>query len=563
MKKRNTIVMAGVLALALLASCKKENNTNQNLNGSDLMRANIEQSADGSRTHVNGTTGEVGWNEGDEFLVVDSEGTSYTFSLVSGQSSASQPNFHCYGSDNMTSPFAAVYPAAGNSISNNTATITLPATQAYAPGSFANGTNVMVGYQTSSEREVNFKNVLGGVCFSMKGDNVVVTRVVLTSSNTNDRLSGTFTVNCTSDTPELAYLSDGGNSITLNCGAGVTLSNDTSTDFYFMVPPGTLESGFTVEAYTGTVKVFETSTTTAHGQGFISRNSIKRADSEFVVAAIVPPGALQGTFTVNASGDKIYFSQGSLQYNPAHNIWRFAENQYDLLHRKEEGMYITVSDYQPDYDGWIELFGWGCTGQQDSQYNTEQSHFMPYEIETTGSLNSGDISYGPTGEHDLSIERGSDWGALPIDNGGNSGWRLWDIDEVLYIFNSRNIEIRWAMANVHGTEGIIIFPDDWDVSFYQLQYYHNFGLINDISDEDWANIFEPNGAMFMTQAGLRIGNTIVGAGEYGAYWSRNNAGEGYAWCPIGDDDYPDLNKQAVGRCIGGLVRLICDVVPNP
>ena len=100
MMKRNTILMAGLLVLGLFASCKKDNNTDQNLVGTDLLRANIEQLTDkGSRTHieVNGNEGYVRWNEGDQFLVVDANGDDYTFTLKGGQSGETEPVFSSFG----------------------------------------------------------------------------------------------------------------------------------------------------------------------------------------------------------------------------------------------------------------------------------------------------------------------------------------------------------------------------------------------------------------------------------------------------------------------------------
>ena len=50
--------------------------------------------------------------------------------------------------------------------------------------------------------------------------------------------------------------------------------------------------------------------------------------------AIVPAkkiSALNGVFTINASGDKVNFSRGNLQYNYGANEWYCAEKQYGVL----------------------------------------------------------------------------------------------------------------------------------------------------------------------------------------------------------------------------------------
>ena len=63
-----------------------------------------------------------------------------------------------------------------------------------------------------------------------------------------------------------------------------------------------------------------------------------------------PEGAKKGEFSVSAD-KKVYFSQGNLQYSPADDKWRFADNQYDVIGE-------TNSQISDTYDGWIDLFGW-------------------------------------------------------------------------------------------------------------------------------------------------------------------------------------------------------------
>jgi len=93
------------------------------------------------------------------------------------------------------------------------------------------------------------------------GDGLTVTRIVLTSANASEHLYGTFTADCTSATPAPTYVSGGGNSVTLDCSATpVTLDANNPTYFCFMVPPASLASGFTVEAFNGTSRIFNAST---------------------------------------------------------------------------------------------------------------------------------------------------------------------------------------------------------------------------------------------------------------------------------------------------------------
>ena len=64
------------------------------------------------------------------------------------------------------------------------------------------------------------------------------------------------------------------------------------------------------------------------------------------------PGLLTGKFTINASGDKIQFSQGNLQYLASTNTWRFAEQQYYYVGNAVGNTTSTGRDSQAD---WIDL----------------------------------------------------------------------------------------------------------------------------------------------------------------------------------------------------------------
>ncbi|MEE0860739.1 MAG: hypothetical protein UIC49_04690, partial [Paludibacteraceae bacterium] len=51
---------------------------------------------------------------------------------------------------------------------------------------------------------------------------------------------------------------------------------------------------------------------------------------------------------------KVTFSPGNLQYHPANNEWRFAENQTDYIGDAN-------SNCSSTYNGWLDLFGWSTS----------------------------------------------------------------------------------------------------------------------------------------------------------------------------------------------------------
>ena len=207
------------------------------------------------------------------------------------------------------------------------------------------------------------------------------------------------------------------------------------------------------------------------------------------------PGALSGRFTINASGEKVLFSQGNLQYV---GTWQFAENQWDCF---------STSQYNDHRD----LFGWG-TGDAPNKVST----------------NNGD--YGTF----------TDWGTNAITNGGNKAnvWRTLTKDEWVYLFYSReNAATLFGFGSVNGMNGLIILPDNWTTpegaSFTasttlgltnQGSYYYNGNddnyYHNTYTAEQWA-VMESAGAVFLPAAAYRHGvdSNIQYTYQGGFYWS--------------------------------------------
>ena len=244
------------------------------------------------------------------------------------------------------------------------------------------------------------------------------------------------------------------------------------------------------------------------------------------------PGALSGRFTINASGEKVVFSQGNLQYV---GTWQFAENQWDCF---------STSQYNDHRD----LFGWG-TGD------------APNKV----SDNNGD--YGTF----------TDWGTNAITNGGNtenSGWRTLTKDEWVYLFYSRkNAATLFGFGSVNSKNGLIILPDNWTTpegaSFTasttlgltnQGSYYHNGKednyTHNTYTAEQWA-VMESAGAVFLPAAAYRhwVDSNIYYTDGGGFYWSSTpfSTDNAYYLNFYYNDLDPQFNEM---RCGGRPVRLV-------
>lgn len=232
------------------------------------------------------------------------------------------------------------------------------------------------------------------------------------------------------------------------------------------------------------------------------------------------------------------FSKGNLQYQASTKTWRFAEHQWDMIG-------VANKNISSSYSGWIDLFGWGTSG-----YNGKN----PWMTSTTST------DYG-NGERDIAGTR-YDWGVNnTISNGEGKSWRTLTKDEWVYVFNTRSTSsgIRYAKATVNGVNGVILLPDNWISSNYSLSNTNKYDVgfsSNRISQSDWQNKFEANGAVFLPAAGWRSGANVYYVGSWGLYWSasyNNSNGARIVW--FGDDGLnpDDWNYRYYGQS----VRLVC------
>lgn len=257
-----------------------------------------------------------------------------------------------------------------------------------------------------------------------------------------------------------------------------------------------------------------------------------------------PEGALDSVFSVS-SVKKVWFSKGNLQYLATSNKWQFADNQYDYIGGDN-------SNISPTYDGWIDLFGWGTSG-----YDNHQPCYEPYSI----SANSTDY-------YDGNLTGTTDWGYNAIVNGGNEenkGWRTLKSSEWDYLLNQRQTPSnkRYAKAMVNGINGLIILPDNWDESFFNLNNTNESGSNynnNVIAADIWTNQLEAHGAVFLPAGGKRRINNgieIYLPGRVGYYWSSIKDDATNAYYLYFNEN--NLNaKYSAQRCHGNSVRLVFD-----
>ena len=120
---------------------------------------------------------------------------------------------------------------------------TIPPAQSYLPASYGLHTNLMLG-ASNDGRNYEFKNMLGYLCLNISG-NKVVKSIEVKANNSDEYIAGTYFF-AVIDINVFGCYAGGSDSITLDCGDGVQLS-DTPTKFYLTMPPITLSNGFSVK----------------------------------------------------------------------------------------------------------------------------------------------------------------------------------------------------------------------------------------------------------------------------------------------------------------------------
>ena len=231
---------------------------------------------------------------------------------------------------------------------------------------------------------------------------------------------------------------------------------------------------------------------------------------------------------------KVTFSPGNLQYHPANDEWRFAENQTDYIGGANSNISST-------YNGWLDLFGW----------STSATNFG-----VSTSTNNNDY-----------LGSFVDWGTNKIGNDAPNTWRTLTYDEWYYLLNNRNnASSLCGAAQVNGVNGLIFLPDNWTcpagVSFksgFHSEYsVEAYGQHQTFSADQWSKL-ESAGAVFLPAAGFR--SSHVNAVQYlGFYWSATEYGSSY----VGSLDFYSVeasmsNFDRYGRFYGYSVRLVKDL----
>lgn len=231
------------MAILLLASCV---NTPQEDKGA-VQKFNA-RSESATKTKLEGL--KVVWESDDYISVFSATCPNGEIFSIDPEGAGSQEAAFT-GASVGEGPWYALFPSDGASVlSGKNLSVFLPSVQQYADGGFGSNDNPMVAVSSSSA--LSFKNLCGALVLKLRGRGTVKT--IRLTSNLEECLWGPASVDMDyEDSPELkmegAYEPAMG-TLTLDCGAGIELC-DEDRQFFFMLPPGTLSQGFTVEVSDG------------------------------------------------------------------------------------------------------------------------------------------------------------------------------------------------------------------------------------------------------------------------------------------------------------------------
>ena len=228
-------------AATMLAACSKDTTEDVAVLPDGVLRVSIAEDDD-SRVQLD--NGKTVWTQGDKVSVFNKTfgNECYKFNGKTGDRSGTLSKYSG-SAGSKTSKVVAMYPYDKNcAISGTMISTTLPATQTYRTNSFGEGGNIMVA--VSDDDNLQFKHVFGWIKLSLIDDLERNVEYITFCGNNGEKLAGSVIID--SDTQK-TYISGNNTSLILDCGEGVLLSADVTTNFYIAVVPQTFTAGVSIK----------------------------------------------------------------------------------------------------------------------------------------------------------------------------------------------------------------------------------------------------------------------------------------------------------------------------
>ncbi len=234
------IIYAGILAsLSLIAMSCHDDGCASVAGADDKMTITAHYADDQTARTELQSTGFIYWSVGDAVSIFrETDGAAVQFVSTAEKASVATEfegevvsNESCY---------YALYPyLAADCADYSSQTITTSLAQSQLRvvdngGTFAQGAFPSAA-MSESQSEMMFYNLCGGVQLSLAGEGVVES-ITITSSG-GETLWGEATIDMSGAVPCISSIAAGGDSVTLDCGAGVVLDNNSYSTFTIALPP--------------------------------------------------------------------------------------------------------------------------------------------------------------------------------------------------------------------------------------------------------------------------------------------------------------------------------------
>ena len=232
-------IISVAAAAAMFMACAKENIITPSSQELSPLTFNAvaagSVSDDATKTVLSGNGLDVLWTAGDAISVCGAA-SAFTSDLAEGSSAETSFSGEALAAD----VYYAVYPySAVSSWNGSTAVLELPAEQAPALNTFANGLGICYASTSAEDMAFRFEHLLGYVKFTIDENSGAVSSVKI-SANGGESLAGAFTVAFGDGIPSVA-VTEGSDEISMVADGAFPAGN-----YYFAMLPGTYAQGLTV-----------------------------------------------------------------------------------------------------------------------------------------------------------------------------------------------------------------------------------------------------------------------------------------------------------------------------
>lgn len=495
--------------------------------------------------------------------------------------------------------YLALYPnSVYQSISGNEASLLIPKHQVYRTAQVGNVAVQVVeapmSAKVSSGNTLVFENAGALLAINVVNnygqDPLMIDSITVSASTM--ALWGTASLDFSQSTPAYTVTSqvEDHNAVTLG-PINHVLQSAGNKVFYIYIPatPSNVNNLFTisVSAHSSDHEgSFTRSQTTAYA-GNIARGDMAAFDFNLggnEITAVwarseYPNGTIRGGKFSISSTKKVYFSAGNLQYYCSSDSpqWRFAPTQTHICGTDNNNPAANTGK-------WIDLFGWGTSGNLANNYPYQTSYDHTYYGDGANNIASCLTDWGSY----ISSQSSAlfSYNGLPSYRSGDYPWMTLTQTQWLYLLNPTNASTQrrinevgglghtFSIVSVNGTVGLLIYHD----GFTQ-------GGPTTLSPVPTANLADYPGCAFLPYAGYRDQaagvsddsplNTYYTNSSQAWYWTAT-VGVNTQGRPASNKAYAlQMNYQGSSnsasstvistsnqsRCKGFPVRLVCYVPP--